>query len=149
MCDMYCPLCYSNRRGRSNFAGHRWSRPSRRVVYSFGVPYVKRPTDVDPESPMSRPLTDPAFAKRCPTLFEYLTCDRWDDDRPRETSTFTVCVDEGMVKVCINDRALRRSAWVSGVSFQNALDAAEAFLAEGKAGWRRWKDDDQKKRKKN
>jgi len=58
----------------------------------------------------------------------------------------TVCVDDGMVKICMNDRARRRSAWVSGVSVANALDAAEAFLAEGKAGWRKWENSPEKKK---
>lgn len=79
---------------------------------------------------------DPAWAKGIPTVLEYLTQTMWDDGKPREVATLTVVAEGGTWRVCLNDRAGQRSCWVSGDTVHKALEALEAALKEGKAGWR-------------
>jgi len=97
---------------------------------------MRRPAASATGASNTGPLTDPVFAKRCPTLFAYLTDDMWEDGAERETSTMLVMVDGGIYKAWLNDRALRRSLWAAGATLQGLMDALNAALEDEKAGWR-------------
>lgn len=71
-----------------------------------------------------------------PTLLEYLSETQYDDGSPRQTATLTVFVETGVVKLCLNDRDLGRTAWVTSDSLENAIAAMEGRLADGSADWR-------------
>lgn len=71
-----------------------------------------------------------------PALAEYLFDDHWPEGGARVTSTVLVCVDEGRLKACINDRANERSAWVSGSSLIDLFTTLDAALATDSAAWR-------------
>ena len=73
---------------------------------------------------------------RWPNLVEYLSQTKWDDGSARETSTLMLLVEDGMLKACINDRALGRSLWVAADELNVALDALEGHLESGQGDWR-------------
>lgn len=73
-----------------------------------------------------------------PMVWEYLTAATFEDGAARETSTLAVFVEEGMVKVALNDRAERRSVYLTGSDLRAALKALEAVLGEGNPDWRVW-----------
>lgn len=77
------------------------------------------------------------FETQYPTLAEFASCTVWEDGGARETGTILLLVDEGRWKVCLNDRALSRSAWVSGDSPCGAFGNAEDGLREERLDWRR------------
>jgi len=72
-----------------------------------------------------------------PAIWEYLVSERWEDGTARRTSTMTIFVEEGRVKLCLNDRQGQRSLWVSGATLLDALDALEGHLEQGTGDWRR------------
>ena len=119
----FCPLCYEGAKGRRYWRGHFGYR-SPRPVRQLEVTQVKKPISAVPNS---NPLADDGFlAKertRWPSLVEYLSQTKWDDGSPRETSTLMLLVEDGMLKACINDRALGRSLWVAADELNVALDA--------------------------
>lgn len=83
--------------------------------------------------------------KRHPTLVEYLSCSAWDDGSERERSTLSVFIEEGRVKVCLNDREFERSLYASGDTLAGVLAALEKALAADACEWRMWKGKGKKK----
>lgn len=81
-------------------------------------------------------VEDPQFKRLYPLLFEYLTCDTWDDGTTRETSTLLLFVDAGVLKGCVNDRAMGRNLFVAAESLSGLLGAANEALGETSPGWR-------------
>jgi len=82
------------------------------------------------------PASDDWMSNRCPEVWAYLADTKYADGQPRATATLMVIVESGVVKVCLNDRDNDRSAWVSGRSFQEALEALEVGLVGGRTDWR-------------
>jgi len=74
-----------------------------------------------------------------PTIWEYLTAMTFEDGSERQTSSLSVFVEDGVVKVALNDRAEQRSAYVTGDDLRAALKALEGQLGGAGADWRAWK----------
>lgn len=79
---------------------------------------------------------DPEVSALLPTLVEYITLDKWDDGSPRVRSTVNVFFEGSIWKLCLNDRALGRTGWASGMTPLEAFSALEARLADGTIEWR-------------
>lgn len=77
-----------------------------------------------------------AWVKNHAALWEYLSATEYDDGTERKTSTVTLFVEDGAVKVCLNDRDGSRVMWVSGPSVVDVLKALEALLRAGEGDWR-------------
>lgn len=98
--------------------------------------FVKRPETSAAAKP--RKITDEArvWVESHPALWEYLTLTRWEGGEERATSTITLFAEDGVVKACLNDRALGRSLWAAADTVYEAIDALEGILASGSADWR-------------
>lgn len=72
-----------------------------------------------------------------PSVWEMLVTGEWPDGTPRTLSTLTLFIDEGSVKLCLNDRAQGLTGWASGSSVEEALKALESGLREDTIEWRR------------
>lgn len=72
-----------------------------------------------------------------PALAEYLTATVLGEDRQRKTATLLLFCEDGLFKVCLNDRQEALSAWASGETAREAIEALEASLEAGEASWRR------------
>lgn len=83
--------------------------------------------------------SDPWLINNCPLLVEYLTSSRYEDKSPRTTSTLTVFVDAGVLKIALNDRDANASLYVTGECLSDALESLEKQLNEQKPDWRQWK----------
>jgi len=136
MHDLTCPLCYSNVRGRSNYPGHRGFRVKPPQKEGLLLMALSRPTTPLTEGSSAQALNDPDFRRRLPTLLEYLSQTTWDDGSPRLTSTLLVFIDDGVLKVCLNDRACERALWVASGTFSGALAELDESLANPQAPWR-------------
>jgi len=75
------------------------------------------------------------FGSRWPAIWEYLSLDRWEDGKVRQTSTLQLFTDRGAAKVCLKDRDGSMNCWVSGRDPFEALEALEAVLRAGTAEW--------------
>lgn len=73
---------------------------------------------------------------RFPTLWSYLADVTYAGGEKRETATLTLFVEEGFVKLCLNDREQRRTCWSTGIALEVAAEALEQRLTDGTAEWR-------------
>lgn len=97
---------------------------------------MKRPVS-SPDGAVSPSVPDAGKLLRgCEHLWAMLTDDKWDDGSFRERATLLLLCDGGIVKLWLNDKALARSAWVSGTSLEEALCTLEAGLYDDTVGWR-------------
>jgi len=77
------------------------------------------------------------FAERRPALAEYLTLTKYPDGSDRIPSTMIVLIEAGRFKVCLSDRDLSRSLWITGDSLDSCLASLDEELQLGTADWRR------------
>lgn len=78
-----------------------------------------------------------AIAAAHPALWEHLSECVWESGQPRVTSTLMVFVEDGLVKLCLHDRASARSSWVSGKTLSGALGVLETQLEQHSVEWRK------------
>ena len=83
-----------------------------------------------------RSLPHGAFGADYPLLWEMLTATRYPDGSARRTSSLTIFVDEGMCKVCLNDRDNGLTGWSAARDVLEALGSMEGALAADTVGWR-------------
>lgn len=77
------------------------------------------------------------LASRYPAIFEHLTETSWPSGKARTTSTLLSFAEDGMVKLNLHDRSAGRSLWVSGDSWDAAMQGLEQLLESGKGEWRK------------
>jgi hypothetical protein len=82
---------------------------------------------------------DGEFGERYPCLYAHLTDEKWDDGARRLTSTLFFFCEGGYFKVCLNDRAEKQVAFVSGLSWAECLDTLERDLEADLLEWRKQK----------
>lgn len=108
-----------------------------RKVAEIMKPTMKKPTSLpSQEEPVSK-WVDGDFEKEWPYLSAFMSSTSWDDGTIRETGTLLLFVQEGYLKACINDRALDRSAFVTGPSINCLFDLVEAGLEQDSLDWRK------------
>jgi len=81
-------------------------------------------------------FNDHEMKSEYPTLHDYLACEVWEDGKHRKTSTLLLFVDEGSLKLCLNDRALLRQAFISARTLTEALSLLEDGLYSDSIIWR-------------
>ena len=131
-----CSLCVEGLKGKRVTKGHAGRGVYGSSTYGGNRMALTRPSGAAPGSGGGGALAGGDAATLFPTLWEYLSGDTWDDGSARATSTMLAFVEDGMVKLCVNDRALQRKAWMTGRSPEAALAALEAALAAGNIEWR-------------
>lgn len=72
-----------------------------------------------------------------PSIDEHVGTPVWPDGKPRRTSTLTIFCEDGLVKLCLSDRAQQLVAFVTGKSLSEAAEVLELQLAGGTAEWRK------------
>lgn len=115
-----------------------WMSKLRRVQRVYRRPYVKKPPLATTAEGKVTPLTDDKFAKKYPTVLEYLTDVQWDDGTERERSTVSLFIEDGAFKLALNDKALRRSLYVTADTMEAAFSVLERSLQAPQADWRGW-----------
>jgi len=83
-------------------------------------------------------IKDPDFAKKYPTLFEYVTKERYDDEErsPRQPSTLTIYLYNGLLGATLKDRDSDCAKFANGRSLAEVLDALEAVVKDDRVPWR-------------
>lgn len=74
---------------------------------------------------------------RYPVLWEFLTCGKFEDGSDRQTPSFTMFLDGGMLKACLNDKAEGVVAFASGSTYTAILEAFNEGLDAGSLDWRK------------
>jgi len=131
-----CSYCLSNLRGETNYPSHRAYNPCNPILWSPLSMVLKRPTVNGSGHPVPSEFNDPEFKNQFPTLYEYVSSTAWDDGKVRKTSTLLLFVEDGALKVCLNDRALLRQAFVSARTFTETLSLLDDQLRDDTVTWR-------------
>jgi len=97
---------------------------------------LNRPLPGQYNGPKEERLSDVQWAEEYPTLLSYLSERTYSDNKPRVTSTLLIFVDDGILRICINDRDNNRSAFVTAATFSEALASLESRLLEESLDWR-------------
>lgn len=97
---------------------------------------IRRSAAASSGVPAGQVCADPSWSTRWPTLAAHLFDATFEDGSPRATSTLMLLAELGVVKACLNDREEARSAWVSGRTVDEVLEALEAGLAADSVDWR-------------
>jgi len=82
------------------------------------------------------PFADRQFAKDYPTLNEMLTATQYGDNQPRQTSTVLIFCENGVLRLCLNDRDNSRSAFFTAETISDVFHAVEDALAANRVDWR-------------
>jgi len=98
---------------------------------------LSRPKPGEQNGPREEPFSDLQWSEEYPTVYSYLTERMYADNKPRVTSTLLMFVEDGIFRLCINDRDNLRSAFVTAPSVAEALATLEAKLLEESLDWRR------------
>jgi len=97
---------------------------------------LRKPKPGERVGPVEKPWDDEAFAKTHPTLTEMLYATSYEDKSPRTTSTLLIFCDNGVLRVCLNDRDNNRSAFLTGETVEGTLLALEDQLATQTVEWK-------------
>jgi len=86
-------------------------------------------------------LDDPVLliteeADTFPALLEFLSACRWPDGKKRKPGSITLFVDQGRIKVALNDRDQDLVCFVTLNGLGGLFDALELVLSEGSGDWR-------------
>jgi hypothetical protein len=147
MCDnkclaraTWCGQCYENIRARRRNSGHlRFRRGKGGVRDGDGSMGLDKPASASGGSPGGSVAGTGAAGQHFPRISEYCSLESWTDGSPRITASLLVFCEFGMWKVCLNDRALGRSAWATGRTPEDALASLEGHLDRDDVDWRRSK----------
>lgn len=80
---------------------------------------------------------DSDFRVRYPLIYEFLSATTYSDGSKRRTSTLTLFLDAGGLKVSLNDRDQDFVAFVTADGLVSVLDALEAALEADSLDWRK------------
>lgn len=81
-----------------------------------------------------------------PHLWEFGTEAAFSDGSHRPLPTLTVFVEDGVWKLCLNDRAEGEIAFTAGATLTDALNALERGLRDGTLDWRKPKPGSQRRK---
>jgi len=82
------------------------------------------------------PFVDGPFQRMYPTLHEMLTAIQYEDNQPRTTSTLLVFCENGVLRMCLNDRDNSRSAFFTAETVEDCLQGINDALTAGRVDWR-------------
>jgi len=96
---------------------------------------MKKP-DLTAQGSSFIPLKSSNWSEVYPTLWEWLTEEKFDDGTFRTTSSLLVFVQSGELKACINDRHYSRSAFISAATVEDLLQSLDEKLESDSLDWR-------------
>jgi len=99
-------------------------------------PNLRKPATTQTRQPPSVVPVSPELEGLYPNLYAYMTQDAWEDGGTRATTTVLFFFERGEMKLCVSDRDLQRSFFVTGSDFASLLETAEAMLENGEPDWR-------------
>jgi len=107
---------------------------------------MNRALQAHPKEAAAGNWPDSEFAKKYPTLVEYLSDSTWSDGGARELSSLSLKFQDGLVLANVNDQDGKRSLYRAAQTVQEALRAIEKALGDPAADWRGWNANTKKKR---
>jgi len=105
-------------------------------VYEVRMKFIKQSLAKANDNNVPVACGDATFAKKCPAVFEFVTCSRHEDGSSRITSTITITYHEGMFKAFLNDRDSQKSTCASAATLATLWEALESRITSEDPGWR-------------
>lgn len=146
-CPHSCLLCYSNRRGRSNYRGHWGYRKPARFLKEDVVVAINRRVVVASADGGDDSYGPDELSQLFPHVVEFLVETRYGDGSNRLPGSLSFFTEDGMLKACLNDKDQGLIVFVSGSGLQGCLLALERGLQQDSLEWRKAKDRGGKRRK--
>lgn len=112
-----------------------WEGLSTKEKELVALKYIRKAADVKKGKAIDFGKKDPEFAKSYPALTEYLTANEHDDGKARQTATLFIFVEAGDWKVCLTDRELGETCWVTASSLKTLLESLEERVQQGEGVW--------------
>jgi len=97
---------------------------------------VKKPTPGERSGPAEEPFADKDFEKCYPNLTAHLRDARYEDRTSRVTSTILIFCENGVLRMCVNDRDNNRSVFFTAATVEEAFMKAEDAIATNTAEWK-------------
>jgi hypothetical protein len=113
-----------------------WERRSVLSLLRGVEMFLKKRTESGQNGYASNEPNDPEFLVEYAGLWEHLTCHMYEGGGPRVTSTLLVFVEDGLFKLCLNDRDNGQVAFLSAETFSEALKDVDQKIIEGRLEWR-------------
>ena len=133
----WCGQCYENLRGRASHRGHLGYRAGPRRPGKVTTMALRKPTANPIADSIVPTATIGELALFGPTTWEYLTAVTWEDGSPRVPCSLLVFYELGKWKLCVNDRGLGRTGWVTGNTPSDVFSAVERALMDDSLDWRK------------
>jgi hypothetical protein len=133
----WCWQSRENHTGRGSHPNHAFYTPRSASLAEQRCMAMKRPDAAARIAGSPSVTSDEESSLLFPSLWSYLTETVWEDGKARQVATLTVFCEDGLVKICLSDRALERSGWVSAGSLNEALSSLEAKLTSDCFEWRK------------
>lgn len=139
LCDLRCrtrcqfgvlgyELLFDAKTGESN----DWHYTSQEFIRMA----MKKPNDA-PLKPMANAWdAKDVFKVDMPNIYEFLTATRWDDGSPRMPGSMSIFVQVGVLKACINDKELKRVAFVEAPTWDELLAQIDMAICDDNTVWR-------------
>lgn len=88
---------------------------------------------------------DAGFKAKCPVLTAFLEDDKWDDGKPRELSSLSLKLQDGLVLGVLNDQDGRRSLYRAAQTVAEVLQKLDESASDPESDWRAWNNKTRKK----
>lgn len=138
-------------RKRSNAKSFSWEKPDfdsrvevamctewHTAISGYGDWYMLKLSKIGAgkKTPGAAAAKDADLEKSHPAIYTMMAATVDDDGKPRQTSTLTIVMEDGLVKGGLKDRDRNASIWRSSKSLKGLFDALEGALMSGEADWR-------------
>jgi len=80
-------------------------------------------------------VSSPHFAKKYPAFHKFCS-ERVVGDQTYTTNTVTIVWEDGVYKLCLNNRPWGRSSWLSKAELPECFRTADTLLATNTVRWR-------------
>jgi len=136
VCADSCVKCLSNLNHGTNYPGHRGFDDKYPVITYEDYIAMMKPELTGSGHAAPAEFSDHEFKREYPRLYNYFSDTKWDDGTARKTTTLLLFLEAGMVKLCLNDRATNRQAFISARTLTEALTLADEGLSQDSVDWR-------------
>lgn len=101
---------------------------------------MRKPEAITPPPGSVGQCPDGKFSSRFPLIAEFLSTTSYEDGSPRTPSTLSIRIEEGEVRLALNDVDNRRSMFTASTGLDDAMKHMDAHLKSTGGTWRPWKD---------
>lgn len=135
-----CPLCLQGRIGLNAVQGHLGSVRGHFYTKVYEEAVIKKPDSTTNKHNTGQEVKPEAggFLADCPTIWEYITSDVYDDGSDRRPSQLSFALHDGMPRLALNDLTMKQSVYTQADSFDECLILMEHALANDSVRWYKW-----------